>query len=117
MPEKDRIYYLKNRERIREKDRAARIANPEKYKEYQNKWYREKGRYQRLPSSTRPCPEICELCGKAPQGKIKSLSLDHCHITNRFRGWLCSSCNKGIGFLKDNPELCEKAATYLRLLN
>jgi len=40
--------------------------------------------------------------------------VDHCHITNDFRGLLCHACNRGIGLLKDSPELLEKLATYLK---
>ena len=39
---------------------------------------------------------------------------DHDHKTGKWRGVLCTTCNSGIGMLKDNPELCEAAATYLR---
>lgn len=57
----------------------------------------------------------CEICGKEETRKSrKSLSIDHCHKTLRVRGVLCSRCNLGIGYLQDDPELLENAASYLR---
>ena len=64
------------------------------------------------PAPTRPKPPYCELCGKA--SKNRSLALDHCHVSNKFRGWLCADCNTGIGKLGDNVEGLEKAIRYLK---
>ena len=40
--------------------------------------------------------------------------LDHDHHTGNIRGILCNSCNKGIGLLKDSPEILTKALEYLK---
>ena len=50
----------------------------------------------------------CECCGD-----ITKLCLDHDHITEQFRGWLCLNCNHGLGKFKDNPEVLIRAAEYL----
>jgi hypothetical protein len=42
------------------------------------------------------------------------LHIDHCHNGGGVRGLLCSECNRGIGSLKDDPDLLEAAAKYLR---
>lgn len=57
----------------------------------------------------------CAICGGRDVGKRSGyqLSIDHCHSTNRVRGLLCSTCNLAIGYLRDYPELCHKAAAYL----
>lgn len=65
------------------------------------------------PEPTRPEPLTCEICDNPPSGRTKALALDHDHKTGKFRGWLCSSCNQGLGRFKDNPELLTRAATYL----
>ncbi|MBS0599582.1 MAG: hypothetical protein JSR92_20185 [Proteobacteria bacterium] len=52
-----------------------------------------------LPVPTRPDPGFCECCGKPPSGKFKHLALDHDHVSNKFRGWLCNGCNRAIGIL------------------
>ena len=42
------------------------------------------------------------------------LVIDHNHDTGKVRQLLCDNCNRGIGLLKDNPEVVQKAADYLR---
>ena len=56
-------------------------------------------------------PDVCNCCGKPSH---KSLVVDHCHETLKFRGWLCETCNHGIGKLGDNIEGVQKALDYLR---
>lgn len=51
----------------------------------------------------------CEICGAYSE----RLVIDHCHKTGRFRGFLCSTCNSGIGFLYDNPLYVASALKYL----
>lgn len=60
----------------------------------------------------------CHICSKpetvkSKNGKIKSLALDHCHVTNTNRGMLCHSCNVGLGLFKDSTELLNAAIMYL----
>ena len=43
----------------------------------------------------------------------RQLCVDHSHITGDVRGLLCSNCNRGIGLLKDSPELLRNAFHYL----
>ena len=89
----------------------------EDIKRYHRDREREKARsrkYQRrlLPEPSRPCPENCELCGNPP-GK-RALHLDHDHLTGKFRGWLCGSCNLILGRFGDSIPGLEKAIDYLR---
>src|SRR5882672_1575066 len=69
-------------------------------------------RWARLghPTPTRLRPEVCESCGKPCS---KKLAADHDHATGKFRGWLCSRCNTGIGLLGDTLESVEAARAYL----
>ncbi len=55
---------------------------------------------------------ICECCGTRATKDV--LAIDHCHTDKTFRGWLCRSCNIGIGALGDNIEGLERAIAYLR---
>jgi hypothetical protein len=55
---------------------------------------------------------LCEICAKPEV--IRALSADHEHIDPpRPRGLLCSSCNRALGYLKDDPVLLRKAADYI----
>jgi len=56
-----------------------------------------------------PKPERCERCHK----KTKNLEVDHIHGTSTFRGWLCKTCNSGIGKLGDDLPGVLQAAVYL----
>ena len=42
------------------------------------------------------------------------MHLDHCHITGKFRGWLCGKCNMGIGALGDSIQGLQRAIEYLK---
>ncbi len=56
----------------------------------------------------------CAICGTCePNGKHSRLSVDHCHVTGKVRGILCSNCNRAIGLIQDNARLLRKAADYL----
>ena len=45
---------------------------------------------------------------------LKALCIDHDHKTNNVRGLLCNLCNRAIGLLKDDADLLDKAAEYIR---
>ena len=62
---------------------------------------------------------VCMICKSSESGDARTtrLSVDHCHQTKQIRGLLCSSCNKGIGFLKDSIENLKNAIEYLKKAN
>ncbi|MDO0916207.1 endonuclease VII domain-containing protein [Streptomyces sp. DT2A-34] len=51
---------------------------------------------------------LCVICLKAP-----AVHVDHCHKTGRVRGVLCFNCNSGLGLLRDDPDVINRAADYL----
>lgn len=57
----------------------------------------------------------CVICGKHEDdcGRYK-LVVDHCHTTGKVRQLLCSSCNSGIGHLKESEQILTSAIAYLR---
>jgi hypothetical protein len=59
-----------------------------------------------------PVPPCCENCGRE-FSPIRKAVLDHSHKTGLFRGWICNSCNSGLGQFGDSPELLQKAIDYL----
>lgn len=71
--------------------------------EYQAIWDKQSGR----------C-DICDVTLNNNTRDANSAHLDHCHKTSKVRGILCSTCNRGIGYMKDNTETLKNAAKYLR---
>jgi hypothetical protein len=51
----------------------------------------------------------CAIC----KASDRPLGIDHCHVTGKVRGLLCNSCNVGLGFYCDDPELMRTAARYV----
>lgn len=54
-------------------------------------------------------PKRCEVCKKTG----RRIHFDHCHKSNRFRGWICHQCNVALGHVRDNQKLLRKLADYL----
>lgn len=59
----------------------------------------------------------CKICDNAQlsgnQWGRYNLVVDHCHKTNIVRGLLCSSCNRGIGLMKESINSFKNAIIYL----
>jgi len=91
-------------------DRVAEIARKHNYgitpEEYKEKVKKQRNR--------------CALCGNKEthkdhrSGKVRVLSVDHDHKTNKLRGLLCGNCNRGLGMFKDSIDLLLKAIKYLK---
>jgi hypothetical protein len=54
----------------------------------------------------------CAICVDASP----KLVVDHCHMTNDFRGLICWSCNVGLGHFSDDPARLAAAIRYLEKL-
>lgn len=91
--------------------------------EYKREWSRykkyglEKGEFDTLWVVFRGKCGICNNDLKMPlstRGQpLNVVAIDHDHITGNIRGLLCNACNKGIGFLKDNPEIILNAYKWV----
>ena len=132
----------KNKEHLREYNKAQYALNPEKkkaaakrYRELNiersrenNKIWRQKNQdYVRNKFlSTRYNLSIetyeamfksqnggCKVCGKQNLDG-KRLFVDHDHKTGTVRGLLCHHCNAGMGHFFDDPSLLESAINYLK---
>lgn len=109
-------WYQDNKERVDASNRLWAQKNPERTKSIRRNHktlvlygITESQYLERLDWQEGKC-EICE--NKLDVGR--NCHLDHNHATGKIRGFLCHSCNTGIGKLKDSVELLEKAITYLR---
>ena len=74
-----------------------------------------KEQYGSPPKNYR-CP-ICNGTEQDVKGKggltCSSWVIDHDHKTDKFRGWLCHKCNRGIGCFHDDITMLKKAIYYL----
>lgn len=68
--------------------------------DYRDAWYRQGG--------------LCLICNQ-PERTARNhlLAIDHDHETGRFRGLLCSHCNRALGMFGDDPERLRQAAEYI----
>jgi hypothetical protein len=96
-------YREKNRRALSDSERKRRFGiTPEKYAEL-------------FKSQNGTCA-ICKNSETATRlGKVKALSVDHCHKSGAIRGLLCSDCNTGIGKLKDDVKILQSAIHYLSI--
>lgn len=58
-------------------------------------------------------PFTCPICSKLTIAGISKIVLDHNHKNGKVRGYLCESCNTGIGRFDDDPILVYKALEWL----
>lgn len=57
---------------------------------------------------------VCAICKMPERSKrFKYLAVDHCHVTGRVRGLLCSRCNRALGYFGDDAQRLKSAAVYL----
>lgn len=63
---------------------------------------------------------VCKICKKEEVHRnnqntgISRLAVDHCHVTGKIRGILCTKCNTGLGSFKDNIQLLATTIQYLK---
>jgi len=55
----------------------------------------------------------CKICGTFHP----ILAVDHCHVSLKVRGLLCTGCNIGLGMLKDSTNNLINAILYLKETN
>jgi hypothetical protein len=87
------------------RQRQYQLKNRKKLSEY-SKWHQNNKLAQKAGRSK---PEMCEVCNRG--GRIM---FDHCHDSDKFRGWICFNCNAILGLAADNITILEKLIIYLR---
>jgi hypothetical protein len=102
----------KNRNKINKNARQKRANNC-----WESKQYHYKKLYGITPQEfielLKKQNGVCAICFKSCTAK-KSLGVDHNHQTGKIRGLLCHNCNIGIGNLKDDIFLLQRAIEYIK---
>lgn len=115
--ERSKAYARNNREYHKRRWKEAKKANPEKFKAYARRALL-KQRYGMTVAEhdamLQESAGLCDLCRKPFDGKI---SIDHCHSTGKVRGLVHPSCNFMLGHAKDDPDVLEMGAVYLRKIS
>ena len=111
----------KNKDRINARYRELRKLNVEKYREQGKRRYHKNPlkaklrKYKITESDYYAILEtqnsVCAICNQ----EMMVVNIDHCHSTGKVRGLLCTSCNTGIGKLKDNVKILQSAIEYLTI--
>lgn len=111
-----RAWTADNRDRVRATQKKWVAANHEKMKAKRiRRGLRNRGvteaDFKRMLAAQ---AGVCGICGgdRTRTGATR-LSVDHDHKTGVVRGLLCSSCNFGIGYFRDDPKLLATAILYL----
>lgn len=102
--------YRANREKIRERVRKNRTPEADRNLKLKYGYGLTLEAYDELLAQQE---YVCAICKKPPNGKFKFLAVDHDHITGRIRGLLCTTCNLGLGALKDSKNILRAALAYL----
>lgn len=133
-----RVYYSANRKKICSAVDKYRTENKDKVKETKKKWQQSEKckeymkQYNQRPEVRERLQKLqwkrkygisesdsisllnsqnykCAICGV----HLSKPYLDHCHATNKIRGFLCTQCNVGLGSFKDNSDYLRSAIEYL----
>jgi nitrate/TMAO reductase-like tetraheme cytochrome c subunit len=114
-------YYSKYNRKYRklnlkkEKERRRLYYAKYKYKE-RNKFLIERYgiTYEQYMDMVKQQKNKCKICKRHRSTFKNTLNVDHDHITGKVRGLLCTSCNRGIGYLADSIKLLKEAIIYLQ---
>lgn len=105
-----RKYYLANKAKHSARSKQRRLG----------KFGLTEAAYERLNISQ---SGLCAICRQPEEiidprnGKPRSLAVDHDHKTGNNRELLCGSCNRALGFLKEDLLRVESMAAYIKKHN
>ncbi len=126
-----KAWAARNKEYLREKSKLWHRANPEKAKAKTLKWRaknpQRQGEYDRKRLSGHT-PEyfkakleeqrgLCAIGGEVLDlTRQRYVTADHDHALKKPRGILCARCNILVGWIENNPTLCEAKGPALAYL-
>lgn len=135
---RNKVYYLKHKDRLKKYTSEYRKANPEKVRivqaEYhknnlekirayrRRKWVHFRSnellkRYGITESRKQEMVEaqkgLCAVCDSAFSGSADT-HVDHDHNTRKVRDILCGRCNRALGLVKEDTRTLERLIVYIK---
>jgi hypothetical protein len=108
-------YRQSHPEQVRASRARWKKENPERCAEIQQKAALNctlgKGAFDHFEAQRKRQKGKCSICNKPLIVRGHS---DHSHITGKWRGVLCGTCNRGLGYLQDSTKNLQRAIQYLR---
>lgn len=112
-----KAWRAKNNDRNVEYNKKWLLQNPERAAIYKEAavWWRRKYTLKKYGLTLEQFEQmfvdqrgLCAGCSEA-----RPLVVDHCHATGKVRALLCRSCNRSLGFARDDPTLMRALAAYV----
>jgi hypothetical protein len=121
---REALWREQNREKVRAYSREWAAKNRKRVTAYGAQWRRDhrdkylcknlRGKYgitlAKFRQMMQAQNERCAVC----KNPLTPAHVDHCHKTKNVRELLCGPCNRGLGLLRDDPDIASAAANYLR---
>jgi len=114
--ERKKAYQVKNKEKIAQRKKEDYAAKKDFYiayernRQYQKAYGIDVAEYDRMLAAQNGVCKICKTDKPKTHGN-KYFAVDHCHVSGKVRGLLCSSCNIALGFYEQR---IGKIEAYLR---
>jgi hypothetical protein len=116
-----KTYREKNKKDIQERERIRaridRAQKPDAYRKKNRDWYRMKHygiSAEEVDALFLSQGSRCAICQSPEPTGTRNWHVDHCHKTKKIRGILCQNCNWCLGYAKEDPEVLERMAFYIR---
>ena len=109
---KGRAWYAQNRQQVLVQKHAEHVADPTRAHDANLRFAHgiSRQQYLEIPASQNGTCAICQ----GERQAARRLHVDHDPATRRIRGLLCFRCNGGLGYLRHDRQLIERAIAYLQ---
>lgn len=103
-----RQYYHRHKEKINARRKSIHFRRNVSFRSHLKQKYNLS--LEQYDALVREQEGRCKLCNQP----TPHLWVDHDHQTGKIRALLCPSCNSGLGFFREHPELLQRAVKYLQ---
>lgn len=112
---------IQDRDKLNAQKLQWQSANPKKRHagQMKSKFGLQVGEYDKMLAAQNGVCAICKLPEEVPSrwGTIKSLAVDHSHITGEVRSLLCQKCNQALGLMREDFDAVLSLAKYIQRHN